>query len=46
VSGFSLNGACIVNNSVTVTVLKDPNLSNFGKIKDFFLTDFILSRHQ
>lgn len=37
VSGFSLNGACVLNNSVTVTVLKDPTLSNFGNVtKTFF----------
>ncbi|MBB1193212.1 hypothetical protein DNC80_05950 [Flavobacterium sp. SOK18b] len=40
VSGFSLNGACVVNNSVTVTVLKDPNLSSFGNVTKTFFDGF------
>jgi hypothetical protein len=33
---FSANGACVTNNAITVTVLKDPNLNNFeNKTKTF-----------
>ena len=44
VSGFSANGACVTNNAITVTVLKDPNLNNFeNKTKTFFDGTYTIS---
>ena len=37
VTGYSANGACYLSNDVTITVLKNPDLSNFNpQIKTYF----------
>ncbi len=37
VTGYSANGGCSVSNNVTVTILKNPNLSDFNsQIKTYF----------
>ncbi len=42
--GYSSNGACSVSNNVTVTVLKNPNLSNFNpQIKTYFDGSYIVT---
>ena len=42
--GYSSNGGCSVSNNVTVTVLKNPNLSSFNpQIKTYFDGSYIIT---
>ncbi|MES2853744.1 MAG: fibrinogen-like YCDxxxxGGGW domain-containing protein [Bacteroidota bacterium] len=44
VTGYSANEGCSVSNSVTVTVLNNPNLSNFNsQIKTYFDGSYIIT---
>lgn len=44
VTGYSSNGGCFVSDNVTVTVLKNPNLSNFNsQIKTYFDGSYTIS---